>query len=223
MADIYLYVDETGNLDYDVDGKKGGTRYFGFGSIVFKGAHHTALWAGFDLRVRLAASGLDLPQGFHAVNDSTATRNAVYQELMWHVARVDTTFLYKESAYPSVRARGQDYLYRLAWYLHFKQIALQVSNPGDTLYVIAATFGTRSRAATARAALAEVCQQVDRNIVLCVWSSASSWGLQMADYALWAVQRNLERGSCAWYETSVKPSVRTEFFPWGRHARRAIT
>lgn len=222
MADVYLYVDETGNLDYG-GGSKPGERYFGFGSVVFKGAHHTALWAGFELRLRLAASGLDLPQGFHAVNDTTATRNAVFEELMWHVSRVDTTFLYKENARDYVREKGQDYLYRLAWYLHFKEIALRVSDRGDTLYVIAGTFGTRSRASTARAALAAVCEQVDRKIVLCVWSSASSWGLQMADYALWAVQRNLERGSCAWYEKSVQPSVKTEFFPWGRHPRRAST
>ena len=220
MADVYLYVDETGNLDYETAGKEGASRYFGFGSVVFTGAHHAALWSGFELRVRLAAQGVDVQNGFHAINDSTQTRNEVFTELGWHVARIDATFLYKENAYESVKSRGQMGLYRMAWYLHFKEVALRVASKGDTLHVIAGTFGTRARAAEAKAALKDVCNQIDRSIVLCVWTAGSSWGLQLADYALWAIQRNLERGDCHWYESRVKPALKTEFYPWGRHPRR---
>lgn len=41
-------------------------------------------------------------------------------------------------AYGRVIEAGPARLYKLAWYLHFKEIALRVSEPGDTLYVIAA-------------------------------------------------------------------------------------
>ncbi len=68
--------------------------------------------------------------------------------------------------------------------MHFKEIATQVSKLHDTLYVAAGTLGTNKRRSEARAALADVCGQVDRNIVLCVWDASTAWGLQVADYGL---------------------------------------
>ena len=106
----------------------------------------------------------------------------------------------------------------MAWYLHFKEIATRVSGPDDTLYVIAGTFGTRKRQAEAEAALRDVCNQVDRQIKLCVWEASSSWGLQVADYALWATHRNLVGRSCHWYDRDIAPVLETTFLPWGREA-----
>lgn len=79
----------------------------------------------------------------------------------------------------------------MAWYLHFRTVAEQISDPDDKLFVVAGTFGTKARRTQAEAALADVCAQVNRDITLCVWESATSWGLQVADYALWAVHRDL--------------------------------
>ncbi|GAA5198791.1 hypothetical protein GCM10023346_36900 [Arthrobacter gyeryongensis] len=124
MADVFMYVDETGNLD-------------------FNGA-------------------------------SKGSAASIYF----------TTFLCKANAYDAVRTRGQMELYKLAWRLHFSEIAKQVSTREDTLYVIAGTFGTNKRSELARESLREVCNAQDRNIILCVWESSSSWGLQVADYAL---------------------------------------
>lgn len=117
-----------------------------------------------------------------------------------------------------MRAAGQVRLYELAWYLHVKTIAQHVSDPGDTLYVVAATLTTNRKAGSARDALADVCQQVarDREIVLCVWDAASSWGVQVADYGLWAVQRQLEGHGCPTYATAaIRPTLRSSFRPWG--------
>jgi hypothetical protein len=55
-----------------------------------------------------------------------------------------------------------------------------------------------------------------RTIVPCIWDAQTSWGIQVADYALWAVQRVLEDRKCPWFETCVEPTLRTTFLPWGR-------
>lgn len=107
-------------------------------------------------------------------------------------------------------------LYKLAWYLHLKEIALQVSKPENELFVVVAEFGTKEFRRIAFEAVSEVCQQIDRNITLCVWTAQSSWGLQVADYGLWAVQRYLEGRKFTWFEPCIKPTLATVFTPWGQ-------
>jgi hypothetical protein len=99
-------------------------------------------------------------------------------------------------------------------------MARQVGAPGDTLYVIAATLKTNRKTGSAKEALADVVSQfaAGRRIVLCVWEAASSWGIQVADYGLWATQRVLEGSPCPWYATSVAPTLRSRFTPWGENA-----
>ena len=65
------------------------------------------------------------------------------------------------------------------------------------------TLTRRGRVTSAREALQEVCAQLatDREIVLCSWDAASNWGVQVADYGLWVVQRHLEGRTSRWLET----------------------
>lgn len=216
VADVYMYADETGNLDYDGSGNERAGAYFGFGTAVFNADHGSELFGGMRLRASIERSGVGLSKGFHAVNDALETKNQMFQLIKEQGPRFDATFLYKPNAYPAVRARGQMYLYKMAWYLHFKEIATQISREGDTLHVIAGTFGTAARRTQAKAALDEVCRQVNREVVLCVWESSSSWGLQVADYGLWATQRSLEGRKCTWFTPCVYPTLRSFFTPWGR-------
>lgn len=214
-----MYADETGNLDYDVE-KQGASAYFGFGTAVFDRAHPEALWGGLDLRARLTDGegdrpGLQLPKGFHAVNDTPATKAATFAVIREQAPRFDSTFLYKKNAYSSVRAQGEMRLYKMAWYLHFKHVAVKATSPGDTIVVVVATLGTKRKQAEAHAALKDVCAQINRKYILCVWDSATSWGLQVADYGLWAMQRRLEGRSGTWYEDYVEPSCASMYTPWG--------
>jgi hypothetical protein len=216
LTDVYLYADETGNLDYAGAGKRGASAYFGFGTAVFYGDHGAELMEGLELRAAVTGNGVNLSRGFHAVDDSNLTRGQMFDVISNQAPRFDTTFLRKAGAYPRVKAEGEMRLYKMAWYLHFKEIALQVSRHDDKLYVIAGTFGTKQRRTQAEAALADVCSQVSRDITLCVWEAATSWGLQVADYALWAVHRELLGRPCYWYGKSVAPSLASTFTPWGR-------
>lgn len=72
MADVYMYADETGDLD--MSGSVKASKYFGFGTAVFPDGHGNRLWEGLQLRCQLEAKGVRLPRGFHAKNDSHSTR-----------------------------------------------------------------------------------------------------------------------------------------------------
>lgn len=215
MGDVYMFADETGNLDYNVSG--GGSKYFGIGTATWQGEHGAHLWQAIQLRFRHADQGVALPAGYHAKDDSHATRAEVYKVIGEQAPRFDVTFLAKAKAYPYVRARGESYLYQMAWYLHFKEVAKFVTDAGDTLHVAVATLGTKARKRAFQQAIDEVCLNQAPSwcrVVVAHWDSVTSWGLQVADYGLWAVQRQLERGDDK-FMWAVQPTLGTRFLPWG--------
>lgn len=215
MGDVYLYADETGDLD--MSGSLGASRFFGFGTAVFVGGHGRQLWDGMELRCRLERRGVRLPAGLHAKNDSHTTRSEVFSLIGRQAPRFDTTFLLKAKADAEIRAEGPVRLYALAWYLHFTAIAQEISEPGDRLYVIVGSLQTSNKRGAIRQALEGVCKQVgqDREIVPCIWDAASAWGIQVAHYALWATQRLVEQGrDSPWFERCIKPTLRSVFRPW---------
>jgi len=216
MGDVYMFADETGNLDYNVSG--GGSKYFGIGTATWRVDHGAHLMQATQLRFKHAGQGIDLPSGYHAKDDSHSTRAEVYKVIADQSPRFDTTFLAKANAYPNVRARGDSYLYQMAWYLHFKEVAKRVTDSGDTLHVAVATLGTKARKRAFQQAINEVCLYHAPSwckVVVAHWDSATSWGLQVADYGLWAVQRDLERGDDA-FMWAVRPTLSSCFLPWGR-------
>lgn len=211
-----MYADETGNLGYDLG--RGASTYFGIGTATWHSEHPNHLWQAAQLRFDHAAAGFQFPAGYHAKNDTHPARVDVYQLVSDQAPRVDTTFLLKANAYRSVRDKGDTYLYRMAWYLHFKEIARQVTSPGDNLHVAVATAGTKAKKQAFQDAINEVCAHhapPHCSVVVAHWDSGTSWGLQVADYALWAVQRELESGD-AKYMPAVRPTLRSCFLPWGR-------
>lgn len=144
---IYLYADETGNLDYEGSpNPKGGgaSTYFGFGTATFTTKNHgDDLLGGLQLRTEIAKKEINLTKGFHACDDSNKTRSEMFAEIQKQAPRFDTTFLYKANAYPNIKRAGPMRLYKMAWFLHLKEIAVRVSEPEDELFVIVAEFGTK--------------------------------------------------------------------------------
>lgn len=215
MTDVYVYVDETGDLDFS--GNPRASSRFGLGSAVFRGPHGAALAAGLELRCRLEAEGLSLPRGFHAKDDSHRTRDEVFGLIRGQAPRFDVTFLDKEHAYPRVREASVTYRYKLAVYLHLKWLILQVAPVDGTVFVILGSLQTAGKREAVRAAVAGVCAQVDlplARVVPCIWDAPSSWGIQVADYALWATQREADGRQCSWFEPCVKPTLASVFHPW---------
>lgn len=212
MSDIYVYMDETGSCDYTPDS---GPRFV-VGSATYVGDHKDGMWSGFAARTRVERAGVDLRHGFHATQDSNKTRGEFFKLIEQHPPRFDATFFTKERAFATVRSRGKPYLYKLALYQHLKHLIPLISSPGDDIYVIAGTIDLSSMKSAARNALADVCQQLarDRTITPCLWEARTSWGIQVADYCLWALQRHLDRRECKWYDDVVEAIQASCYGPW---------
>jgi len=73
-----MYADETGNLDYDGEGKAGASAYFGFGTAVFDREHGPELFNRMRFRAQAERNGVSLLAGFHAVNDPARTRHDMF-------------------------------------------------------------------------------------------------------------------------------------------------
>lgn len=215
MTDIYVYADETGNLG--APGPSGGSSYFGFGTATFADDHRDHLLEGHDLRCRLESAGVRVPRGLHAKDDSHATRSEVFDLIGRQGPRFDSTLLYKENAEERQLGASPIDLYQRAWQLHFAFVLDAVSEPGDTVYVVVGSLQTSNKRDAIRSVVESVCaiHSGDRTVVPCIWDAPSAWGIQVADYGLWAVQRIVEGRKCSWFEPRIQPTLASERRPWG--------
>ena len=215
MTEHYLYLDETGTLDFE---DRPGERFFGVGTAHFVGDHRDAIWDGHRLRLELESKGIYLPKGLHAKNDASATRAEVYTLIGDQSPRLSATMLLKSAAYGDVRLGGKIRLYQMAIWLHLKFEVRQASSPGDRVFVIVGSLQTSTKREAIRDAVKDVCNQLgyDREIVPCIWDAPSSWGIQVADYGLWATQRKVEGKKIPGYLAAIEPHLRSAFCPWGK-------
>ncbi len=210
MANFYVFADETGDLSYSSESK-----YFGFGTATFTSPEDIQFAHAFKLRCELEALGLPNIAGFHAAIDSNKTRTEVFSLISTHEHRFDFTFLDKREALPSVSKKGEIYLYKLAWYLHFKHLIENLGGPEDVIYAISASIKTKAKSNSIQRALADVALQLNHRMIVPIWwNSNTSWGLQIADYGLWAAQRDINLGSDSWFDRYVRAQTFSKFEPW---------
>lgn len=205
MADIYIFADETGDLGKNlIDSPK----YFGFGSAVFEDLNKLDWRSSFQLRCELENKGLHLRSGFHANNDHRHTRSQVYSLIGEQKIRFDFSFIDKFRLIDSDMNDLQ--IYRYLWKSHFSRIIEEVSNAEDRIFAISASFGPRYKNKGVRGTLQELASQLsNRKIIPIYWDSASSWGLQVADYGLWAAQRHLYEIRTNWWDEIVEPKTKS--------------
>lgn len=211
-SDLYLYLDETGSLGLS------GDAYFGLGQAMFAGETTTAEWEGTKLRFDLERSGVRLPKGFHAKNDDEATREKVFGLIAQHKPRFDVTLLHKKYLPEHARRAietDEMALYQLAWRKHFTYQARYLLRPHHRVFIVAASLSEHpKRQQAATRAIQEVLAKYPRlDITLCVWDNPTSWGLQVADYGLWAVQRDLRHHYCKHLKT-ISPLIASVYSPW---------
>lgn len=213
--DHYLYLDETGTLDFD---DIPGERYFGVGSATWTGHHGEAIWQGHQLRLDLEAAGIRLPKGLHAKDDSMATRSQVFELIAAQNPRLDATLLLKSKAQPQVRRAGKVRLYKLAVWMHLKHVIPSLSSPGDSIFVVAGHLQTSGHRDAIRTSIADIVGQLDhdRRVVACIWEAPSSWGIQVADYALWLIQREDAGRSLPRNAEAISPCFASRYYPWGK-------
>jgi hypothetical protein len=210
MAPIYVFADENGDLSYNSE-----NQFFGFGTATFFSAKEINFADAFKLRCDLEAKGVPNIAGFHASSDSNRTRSEVFTLIQQQKPRFDFTFLEKRHAIPSVVMGGEIYLYKLAWFLHFKHLMKQIATASESIFAITASMTTKAKTKSIQSALSEVAWQLGaRQVVPVWWNSNTSWGLQMADYGLWAAQRSLNPDSDTWFDRYIREFTYSKFEPW---------
>jgi hypothetical protein len=210
MARLYLFSDESGNLDFS--GRDGATRYFAVGTISIDDAQLAVLRSKLTvLRYNLAWANHGLDSYFHATENDPRTRHEVFDALTDVSFSVDITLLEKVKAPPETR-RDEAAFYGHAWYHHLKRLAPRDLEAGDEFMVVAAELGTRRTRKAFRDAIESVMTQVVPYRVkrtLAFWPCSSDFALQAVDYCLWAVVRKWERSDDAYYKL-IADKIRTE-------------
>lgn len=199
MARKYLFADESGNFDFkDHHRYPGASKYFAVGTILFDNEEDRKALARdmLDLRHTMIDNGLPLNGSFHATEDKQAVRDGVFEVLSRNEFKADVTILEKARAQPHLYS-SDDRFFQYAWYFHFKYFARGYFQPDDDLTVMTATLGTKAKQRLFRESVENVISQfTDFRVKRRVLSHpcASDFGLQAADYVLWAVMRDVEGG-----------------------------
>jgi hypothetical protein len=153
MADKYVFADEAGNFDFSR--RQGASRYFILCTIT--ATHCEVGDALLSLRRDLGWRGLHLDRVFHATEDPQSVRDEVFALLADMDCFIDATILEKSKAQPHLK--DQERLYKMAWYLHFKQLAWHMSST-DRLFVAASSLGTKKARHALHTAVDEVVLQL---------------------------------------------------------------
>lgn len=208
MADRYVFADEAGNFDFSRG--PGASRYFILCTVT--SAHCRIGDALLSLRRDLGWRGLHLDRVFHATEDPQPVRDEVFSLLADMDCRIDATILEKSKA--QAHLKDQARLYKMAWYLHFKQLAWHMSS-SDRLFVAASSLGTKKARHALHAAVDEVVLQLSpcSSHRVAFWPADSDPCLQVADYCTWAIQRKWEREDERSHAL-IAAKIRTEFDVW---------
>lgn len=189
-----VWGDEAGNLDFD----KTGSKYFIVCSIVTPVGGNIAEDM-LSMRHGLALQGTELlAEGFHATEDVQAVRDQVFALLASRQIRADASIYRKDRVYDRIRKRPDflDYIYRLAWFLHFEHVLPEVVPKGTRPLIVTATIGTRNKQKLYAQAIRRVVEQSVGTLAqpqCAYWTAASHPLLQAADYYTWAVGVRHER------------------------------
>jgi len=207
----YVFADEAGNFDFS--NRQDASRYFVLCTITADGCE--AGDALLRLRRDLGWRGVHLDKVFHASDDPQEVRDEVFALLASQDFRVDATVFEKRKAEPHLTTEAS--LYKMAWYLHFKYVAPLVAGPGDRMFVVASSIGTKKRRGALHMAVDDVVRQVSpcRAHTVAFWPAESDPCLQVADYCTWAIQRKWERGDSRSHKL-IASKIRSEKDIWRR-------
>jgi hypothetical protein len=199
VADVMLFGDESGNLDFSPSG----TRYFAVGTLELGSEAVDLLERAIqDVALRVLVDATTHNGVFHASEDAQAVRNQVFDVLAsLDGPRVDVTLLEKCKANPSVRTSNPAFV-KFAWSWHLRYV-LRRRRRGERVIVVLSDVGQRSlRRAFAEAVRKAVEAVRPAGVVVETryWTNSSHRCLQAADYLLWAVVRKWERNDARSYD-----------------------
>lgn len=208
MSDrVYIFLDESGNLDFSAKG----TRYFVLTSVSMERPFQIDA-ALDDYRYHCIEGGADI-EHFHCYNDRRAIRSAVFDRIAAHAdgMRVDCLVVEKGGVRWEMRDGARFYAAVMG---HLLRLALRMEggtgNAKDVI-VITDTVPVNSRRRAVQKAIRTTLAGAlpGFGYRLLHHQSRSHYGLQVADYCSWAVFRKWQRGERLWYDR-IEPAMRSE-------------
>jgi len=204
---LYVFLDESGNLDFTPKG----TKYFLIGSIT-KERPFEACKEMMELKYDLAEDG-DPVEYFHAAEDVQTTRNAVFRIIKKHLAgvHVDTLIVDKRKTSPGLQQEMRFYPEMLGNLLRHILSRVQLEPFKEVIVFTDRVPINRKKEALEKAIkrTLSVTLPAGTRYRIVHHDSKSNFDLQIADYCNWAVYRKWERGDQRHYDL-IAPAVRSE-------------
>ena len=204
---VYVFLDESGNLDFSPIG----TKYFVLTSMMM--ARPFRINCALDRHLYdCIDNGIDI-EYFHCYNDSKRTRRSVFDLMTPYLGSIDIDCLILEKSTMSADLRTGSRFYP-AMFRRLINLAMR-SRATDTIptevVIITDTVpinrGRRAVEKAIRTALATALPNVQHRSLH--HQSRSHYGLQIADYCSWAIFRKWEVGDDSWF-AYVEPAMRQE-------------
>ena len=190
---LYLYFDESGNLDF----KASGTPFFIMTCAATKRPFALGYILG-ELKYDLIETGLDIDK-FHACEDRKDIRETIYAILSHTSSEYNVYSIYVDKRLVPDEFKSADAIYSKVFELIFDEVYERESNP-NMKCVVAITDRLPKDAVRRQVTkpLKRYMKQKFQNkgipYHLMHHDSASDMNLQAADYFCWAAQRDLAQG-----------------------------
>ena len=207
MARKYLFIDESGNLDFS--GKATASGHFILTSVT--SSTYEPSIALLRHRHDLVIDGDYDGHCFHATEDKQQIRDGVFSLIRDFDIEIDSTIFEKRKAFDRLKEASR--FYNLAWHMHLKHVIPRVAEPDDDLIIFAATITVREKRQTFEQTLKGTVEALGNRrgkTKVVFWPAQCDHGIQIADYCAWAIQRKWERGDTRSYEL-IEHLIMSEF------------
>lgn len=200
---IFLFLDETGNLDFSSNG----TEFYGFGCLATR-SPGSLLAPLSALRYELLEAGLEIER-FHATEDKQPIRNRVFEILrVVDGLEFDSIIIDKRRVPPRFYPVEKFYVYFVGYLI---DLVLKRFSGSERIVLITDKIPVaKKREAVAKAFKQYVRTALgDRPFTVVHQSSSAHMCLQAADYFMWAIYKKWSNGEMRPY-TTIQSMIRGE-------------
>ncbi len=211
---LYIFLDEGGNFDFSIKG----TKYFTLTSLTTTRNWQEIYQKLDNARYELIEWGIN-QEYFHCCEDNSRVKNKVFgiidefNNIESDVFRVDTIVVEKRKTGTKLQDEKHFYAKILGMILKYIFKSVSSKNFSEIIVITDQLPLKRKKDAFEKAIkinLAEELKPIGIRYRIFHHSSKSHFGLQIADYCNWAVQRKWERGEKEYFD-KIKPLIKKEF------------
>lgn len=205
---LYLFLDEGGNFDFSSTG----TCYYTFTCVAmqreFNVCHELSSY-----KYDVIEYGKDIDR-FHCTDDNPHVRRRVFKIIQNHLEalKIDNVTVRKCKTGPALQEPSQFYARMLGYLIRHVLEQYDLSRIEEVIVITDNLPLKKQRASFKKAIKVTLAKMLPdgANYRVLHHPSGSHYGLQVADYCNWAIQRKWETGDDTHHQT-IRPAIRSEF------------